>query len=55
MLAAFRDPARAAAVGERARRLAEARYSDEAYLAKTQRACDLLFGPVASEAERGVA
>jgi glycosyltransferase involved in cell wall biosynthesis len=55
ILSAFRDPARAAAVGDRAQRLADARYSDEAYLAKTQRACDLLFAPAASETERGVA
>ncbi len=55
MLAAFRDPIRAADVGEHARRLAETRYSDEAYMAKTQRACDLLFAPAATHAERGVA
>jgi len=42
MLAAFGDPARAATVGARARHLAETEYSEEAYLAKTRRACELL-------------
>jgi glycosyltransferase involved in cell wall biosynthesis len=42
ILAAFEDPARAMAVGARAREIAETRYSDEAYIAKTSRACELL-------------
>ncbi len=55
ILAALADPAAAAAVGVRARQLAETRYSDEAYLAKTRRACDLLFAGVPAAAERGTA
>jgi glycosyltransferase involved in cell wall biosynthesis len=55
MLEAFADPARAAGIGERARVLAETRYSDAAYLAKTRRACDLLWDPAAAAVERGVA
>jgi glycosyltransferase involved in cell wall biosynthesis len=43
LLEAFADPAAAAAMGVRARALAETRYSDEAYLARTRQACDLLF------------
>jgi glycosyltransferase involved in cell wall biosynthesis len=55
MLDAFADPARAAAVGTRARHLADTRYSDEAYLAKTRQACTLLFDARSPAAERGVA
>jgi glycosyltransferase involved in cell wall biosynthesis len=54
VLDAFADPERAAAIGERARQLAEVRYSDAAYLAKTRRACDLLFAAGAAP-EGGVA
>jgi hypothetical protein len=43
MLSAFNNPADAVAVGVRARTIAETRYSDEAYIAKTRQACALLF------------
>jgi glycosyltransferase involved in cell wall biosynthesis len=55
MLDAFADPARANAVGARARQLAETRYSDEAYLARTRRACDLLAAAGRAAPERGIA
>jgi glycosyltransferase involved in cell wall biosynthesis len=42
ILGAVRDPARAAALGRRARRLAETKYSYEAYLDKTRQACAAL-------------
>jgi glycosyltransferase involved in cell wall biosynthesis len=54
-LRALNDPARAREVGDHARRLADVRYSDEAYLAKTRRACELLFEPSARRAARGLA
>jgi glycosyltransferase involved in cell wall biosynthesis len=38
------DPARAQAIGRRARSLAETKYSYEAYLARTRQACDWLLG-----------
>jgi glycosyltransferase involved in cell wall biosynthesis len=41
--AALADPARAAALGERARELAESKYSYEAYLEKTRQACAALM------------
>ncbi len=44
ILAALTDPARAHEVGERARRLAETKYSYEAYLNRTRQACGLLAG-----------
>jgi glycosyltransferase involved in cell wall biosynthesis len=54
MLSAFSDPARAEGVGDAARRIAETRYSDDAYIAKTRHACSLLVR--ATEAvERGAA
>ena len=43
ILAALADPARASAIGARARHLAETKYSYEAYLEKTRQACDALF------------
>jgi glycosyltransferase involved in cell wall biosynthesis len=42
ILAALDDPARAASVGRHARELAETKYSYEAYLDRTRRACALL-------------
>lgn len=54
MLDAFADPARAARLGARAREIAETRYSDEAYIAKTNLACSLLAG-VQPAAGRGAA
>jgi glycosyltransferase involved in cell wall biosynthesis len=55
ILEALADPVRAAAVGARARAMAETRYSEEAYLAKTRQACQLLFGPPRAAVERGLA
>jgi glycosyltransferase involved in cell wall biosynthesis len=42
ILLAIEDPARAAEIGAAARRVAETKYSDEAFLAKTARAIGLL-------------
>jgi glycosyltransferase involved in cell wall biosynthesis len=42
ILAALADPVQAAAIGERARQLAETKYSYEAYLEKTRQACAAL-------------
>jgi glycosyltransferase involved in cell wall biosynthesis len=42
ILAALDNPARAAAVGRRARELAETKYSHDAYLERTRRACSAL-------------
>jgi glycosyltransferase involved in cell wall biosynthesis len=42
ILAALNDRDRAASVGERARTLAETKYSDEAYIERTRQACELL-------------
>jgi glycosyltransferase involved in cell wall biosynthesis len=43
ILAALGDPARAAAIGQQARHLAETKYSYEAYLEKTRQACAALM------------
>ena len=43
MTAAFADPARAADVGRRAQTLADTKYSDEAFIAKTKQAVGILF------------
>ena len=43
ILAGLTDPARAAAIGRRARELAETKYSYEAYLEKTRQACAALL------------
>jgi glycosyltransferase involved in cell wall biosynthesis len=54
MLALLADPARGAAIGARARALAETKYSYEAYLRRTRQACDWLVGtPVAPEVAAG--
>jgi glycosyltransferase involved in cell wall biosynthesis len=54
ILAAIRDPARGAAIGARARHLAETKYSYEAYLARTREACAWLLGrPAAPEIAAG--
>ena len=50
ILSAIDDPAHARAVGERARQLAETKYSYEAYLARTRQACAYLTGPTAQMA-----
>ena len=49
ILAALNDPARAAAVGQRARELAQTKYSYEAYLEKTRQACAALMPSRADE------
>jgi glycosyltransferase involved in cell wall biosynthesis len=43
ILSALADPARSGAIGERARQLAESKYSYEAYLEKTRQACAALL------------
>jgi hypothetical protein len=43
ILEALRNKEHAAAVGEHARRLAETKYSYEAYLERTRQAYDMLF------------
>jgi glycosyltransferase involved in cell wall biosynthesis len=55
ILAALNDPARAASIGAHARQLAETKYSDAAYIAKTSQAVDLLFGGAPATVTRGVA
>jgi glycosyltransferase involved in cell wall biosynthesis len=55
ILHALRDPAAAGAIGERARSLAESKYSDAAYMAKTHAAMSLLAGPVRQEVAGGLA
>jgi glycosyltransferase involved in cell wall biosynthesis len=55
ILEALRNPAAAAAIGERARSLAESKYSDAAYMAKTHAAMSLLSGPVREEVAGGLA
>ena len=55
ILAAIADPERARAVGARAKRLAETKYSYEAYLARTRQACAHLFGGSAPEMAGGLA
>jgi glycosyltransferase involved in cell wall biosynthesis len=54
MLRALEDPAEAGRVGERARALAESKYSDAAFISKTQQAFGLLFG-APSQGARGSA
>jgi glycosyltransferase involved in cell wall biosynthesis len=49
------NPLRAEEVGARARALALSKYSDEAFLARTEQACGLLFGRSGPEAAGGVA
>ena len=55
ILAAFANPERASEVGARARALAETKYSDEAFLARTQQAVGALLGHSRPEAAGGVA
>jgi glycosyltransferase involved in cell wall biosynthesis len=55
MLAALADPAAAESVGHRARDLAETKYSDEAFIAKTGAAMQVLAGPRAAAPASGVA
>jgi len=55
MLDAFDHPEKAAVIGQQARTLAETEYSDEAYIAKTRRACDLLSGASRALSHQGAA
>ncbi|MEO8076500.1 MAG: glycosyltransferase family 4 protein [Acidobacteriota bacterium] len=55
ILAALGDPAEARAVGERARQLAETKYSYDAYLMRTRQACAHLTGEAAPQIAGGVA
>jgi glycosyltransferase involved in cell wall biosynthesis len=56
ILAGLADPLRAAAIGTRARELAETKYSYAAYLDKTRQACDALFpAPPAGDVVKDVA
>jgi glycosyltransferase involved in cell wall biosynthesis len=55
ILRALRDPALARRVAERARCLAETRYSYDTYLQRTREACGYLTGEAAAQAVRGVA
>jgi glycosyltransferase involved in cell wall biosynthesis len=55
MLDAFTHPDKAEAVGRQARHLAETEYSDDAYMAKTRRACDLLSGSREAVPHQGTA
>ena len=55
MLAVFGDPDRAAAVGRRARDLAETKYSDAAFLAKTEQAYQVLTAAPRAEVAGGLA
>ena len=54
ILAALRDPGRARAIGERARQLAETKYSYAAYLGRTREACAYL-GQSRAQVAGGVA
>jgi len=53
ILEALADRTRAAAIGSRARLLADTKYSYEAYLERTRQACDLLQGVQAVQAVQG--
>jgi glycosyltransferase involved in cell wall biosynthesis len=55
ILSALADPIRAREIGERARRLAEAKYTYDAYLAHTRRACAFLTNGAAPQAAGGLA
>jgi glycosyltransferase involved in cell wall biosynthesis len=55
ILAGLANPARAAAIGNRARELAETKYSYAAYLDKTRQACDALFPAPAGDVVKDVA
>ena len=55
ILHAVDDPDEAAAIGSRARALADTKYSYEAYLERTRQAYAELFGTAAAQMARGVA
>ena len=52
---ALADPVRAAEIGRRARQLADTKYSDEAFLARTERAYRVLAGERQAEVAGGLA
>jgi glycosyltransferase involved in cell wall biosynthesis len=55
ILAALSDGVRARGVGERARELADTKYSYDAYLSRTREACAYLSGESTPQVARGVA
>ena len=55
ILSGIEDPGRARGVGERARHLAETKYSYDAYLARTREACAHLVKPPAAQVAGGAA
>ena len=55
ILAALVNPARARAIGERALRMAESKYSYDAYLARTRLACAYLSGDATPQVAGGIA
>jgi glycosyltransferase involved in cell wall biosynthesis len=55
ILAALADPAAARAVGDRARDLAETKYSYDAYLTRTRQACAYVMGETTAQVAGGVA
>jgi hypothetical protein len=55
ILQAINAPDLAADKGRRAREMAESKYSDEAFIAKTRIACGLLAGEERAEVAGGVA
>lgn len=55
ILQAIESPERARAMGERARHLAETKYSYDAYLNRTREACALLAGEIAPQVVRDLA
>jgi glycosyltransferase involved in cell wall biosynthesis len=55
ILAALAHPDRARAIGERARQMAESKYSYDAYLARTRLACAYLTGEATPQIAGGVA
>jgi glycosyltransferase involved in cell wall biosynthesis len=55
IVTALEDPVRARAIGERARALAESKYSDDAFIGKTRTAIAMLLTPAREEAAGGLA
>jgi hypothetical protein len=55
ILSGIEDPSMARAVGERARQLAETKYSYEAYLARTRQACAYVTNGTAAQVAGGPA
>ena len=55
ILSVIDDPARGRAIGERARQLAETKYSYDAYLARTRQAIAHLGGGVSPQVAGGMA